>query len=197
MKEVVPQLPSCGSFALDGVPFRLSDRLFLWEECVVKRYSLAPRVRIELIRDGGVRYRRQPVRSPRDVWQAMKEEAAVWERERFLVLGLDGRHRPIGLEEVSVGSVTACLVHPREVFKALLLANATAFILIHNHPSGDPTPSQEDRHITERLQKAGCLLGISLIDHVVVTDRAYYSFADQGELPSKPYQHASVPLTIP
>jgi len=143
---------------------------------------LAPRVAISLIRDQ-VPYYGLPVRSPQVVWKLLLAEGvASWDRERFLVLALDGRHRGIGLEEVAVGTATACLVHPREVFKALLLANAVAFALIHNHPSGDPSPSREDREITRRLKDAGELMGIRLLDHVVVTADAFYSFREMDDL---------------
>lgn len=148
----------------------------------MSRYRLAPQLKLELVRDDGERYRKDPIRSADDVWRHLREEVALWDRERFLVLALDGRHRPLGLEEVSVGTATASLVHPREVFKAVLLANACACILIHNHPSGDPTPSAEDRAVTKRLRNASEILGVPLLDHVVVASSGYYSFAEQGDL---------------
>jgi len=74
----------------------------------------------------------------------VREQAESWDREHFLTVALDGKGRAIGYEEVSIGSLTASLVHPREVFKALFLVNAASFIVVHNHPSGDPTPSPED-----------------------------------------------------
>lgn len=95
---------------------------------------------------------------------------------------LDGKNRLAGFNVVSIGSLTASLVHPREVFKAAILANAAAMIVVHNHPSGDPTPSAEDIAITQRLRQAGELLGISLLDHVVIGDDRYVSFADEGIL---------------
>lgn len=148
----------------------------------MKPYKLAPRVRLELVRCEGERYRRKPIRSAQDVWDHLREDAGTWDRERFLALALDGRHRPVGIEEVSVGTATASLVHPREVFKAILLANASAVILVHNHPSGDPTPSQEDRHITDRLRRVAEMLGIRLLDHIVLAPSGYYSFAEHKHL---------------
>ena len=88
----------------------------------------------------------------------------------------------LGFHVVSVGSLTASLVHPREVFKVAILANAAAIICCHAHPSGDPTPSAEDTAITQRLREAGELLGIGLLDHVVFGDDRYVSFADEGLL---------------
>ena len=93
---------------------------------------------------------------------------------------LDAKNRLISRETVSVGHLTAALVHPREVFKAAILANAAAIALVHNHPSGDPEPSREDVEITRRLVKAGELLGIPVLDHVVVTRRGHVSIAERG-----------------
>ena len=102
------------------------------------------------------------------------------DREQFLVCGLDAKNCIIGINVVSMGSLTMSIVHPREVFKPLILMNACAWICAHNHPSGDPTPSQEDRQLTTRLRQGADLLGISLLDHLILTDARYYSFADQG-----------------
>ena len=87
----------------------------------------------------------------------------------------------LGVNVVSIGSLTLAIVHPREVFKPLILMNAAAWICAHNHPSGgDPTPSPEDRVLTSRLRQGADLLGISLLDHLILTDEHCYSFADQG-----------------
>jgi DNA repair protein RadC len=102
------------------------------------------------------------------------------DREHFLVVGLDAKHRVIGTNLVSIGSLTLTIVHPREVFKALILMNASAWICAHNHPSGDVTPSLEDRVLTNRLREAAELLGISLLDHLIFANENKYSFADQG-----------------
>ena len=104
------------------------------------------------------------------------------DREHFLVIGLDAKHAVTGINTVSIGSLTMSIVHPREVFKPLLLMNASAVLLAHNHPSGDPTPSQEDRALTRRLKEGGELLGITVLDHVVLGGDRYYSFADHQEL---------------
>ena len=144
-----------------------------------RRYQIAPRVRVVAVHDGdALPYFGQAVRRAKDVWQLLREDVALWDRERFLALALDGRHRALGLEEVSVGTATASLVHPREVFKGLVLANACAFIVVHNHPSGDPTPSDQDREITKRLKDAGEILGIPLLDHLILAREEFYSFAE-------------------
>jgi len=97
---------------------------------------------------------------------------------------LDQKNKIIGINTVSVESLTASVVHSREVFKPAILSNAAAIILAHNHPSGQPQPSQEDRILTVRLVAAGKLLGISVLDHVIIGDgtSAYFSFADEGLL---------------
>lgn len=116
------------------------------------------------------------------VYEAFRDRFARADREEFLTVMLDGKNRALGFHVVSVGTLTASLVHPREVFKAAILANAAAVILVHNHPSGDPTPSAEDVAITERLRQAGDLLGIRVLDHVVIGDGRYVSFADISSL---------------
>lgn len=102
-------------------------------------------------------------------------------KEYFLTLHLDGKNRIVCMEEVSVGSLNQSIVHPREVFKTALLSSAAAIVLIHNHPSGDPSPSREDREITRRLKEGGDLLGIRVLDHIIVGD-SYLSFVEQGLL---------------
>ena len=87
---------------------------------------------------------------------------------------------------ISQGTLTASLVHPREVFRPALRDAAAAVVLVHNHPSGDPTPSREDREITQRLAEAGELLGIPVLDHVVVAERGYASLREDGALGSAP-----------
>jgi len=102
-------------------------------------------------------------------------------KEYFITLHLDGKNKISCMEEVSVGSLNQSIVHPREVFKTALLSSAAAIILIHNHPSGDPAPSREDREITRRLKEAGELLGIRVLDHIIVGE-SYLSFVEQGLL---------------
>ena len=105
------------------------------------------------------------------------------DREQFVMMVLDAKHHAIGINVVSVGSLTVSIVHPREVFKPAILLNAAAVIVAHNHPSGDTTPSEEDHALTKRLQKAGKCLGIPLLDHLVLGEQGtFWSFADQGHL---------------
>ena len=122
------------------------------------------------------------VRDARAVADAFAEHFAPLDREHFVVLLLDGKNRIVGFNVVSIGSLTAALVHPREVFKAAILTNAAAILVLHNHPSGDPTPSREDREITARLKLVGSELGIPLVDHVVIGAHSYRSFSESGIL---------------
>ncbi len=98
------------------------------------------------------------------------------EREAFVVLLLDGKHRLLGLHVASIGTASSAPVHPREVFRPAVVLGASAVIVAHNHPSGDPMPSIDDRNVTERLRKAGEVLGITVLDHVVIGDGACFSF---------------------
>ena len=102
------------------------------------------------------------------------------DREHFIVLLLDQKNRPIGVHTVAIGSLSAAIVHPREVFKAAILANASGIVLSHNHPSGDASPSGEDIAITKRVREAGDLLGIRVLDHLILGDDECYSFVDHG-----------------
>jgi len=145
---------------------------------------------------------RRRMRSSHDIYESFKDHFARLDREHFVVLPLDAKNTMLGFHTVSIGSLTSSLVHPREVYKFLVLyndvvnrseqevmtavcahgirASAAAMILLHNHPSGDPTPSQEDQHITRRLRDVGDLLGIRVLDHVVFGDERYVSFVDDG-----------------
>jgi DNA repair protein RadC len=122
------------------------------------------------------------LRSPEDVFRHFAARLRRLSQERFVVVLLDGRHRVLGEEVVSQGTLTASLVHPREVFRPALRASAAALILVHNHPSGDPTPSAEDRAVTSRLARAGEILGVRVLDHVVVAERGYVSLREEGAL---------------
>ena len=103
-------------------------------------------------------------------------------KEHFLVLCLNARRQLLRVETVSVGTLSASLVHPREVFAPAISHGAAAVVAVHNHPSGDPSPSAEDREATRRLSRAGELLGIPLADHVIVSETSFFSFRESGIL---------------
>jgi DNA repair protein RadC len=127
-----------------------------------------------------------PIRAPADVHRHLHPRLRHVRQERFLVLLLDGRNRLIRIETVSQGTLTASLVHPREVFRPALREAAAALILVHNHPSGDPAPSAEDREVTLRLVRAGEILGVRVLDHVIVAERGYRSLREDGLLDAEP-----------
>ena len=120
------------------------------------------------------------IAGPSDVAQVARAILPT-DREGFAVLHLDARHRVRSIELVSVGSLNATIVHPREVFKAAILANAQSIILVHNHPSGDPEPSTDDIEMTKRLKRVGDLVGIHVLDHVVVTADSFVSIEKGGK----------------
>jgi len=120
------------------------------------------------------------IASSQDVYDHFGPLLADEKREMFYALLLDGRNRVLLKVRISEGSLGASLVHPREAFRPAVREAAAAVLFIHNHPSGDPTPSREDRATTERLRRVGELLGIPVLDHVVVGRAGYYSFADSG-----------------
>ncbi len=122
------------------------------------------------------------IRGPQDVHQNFHRRLRWAKREHFFVLLLDARHRVQREVRVSVGTLTASLVHPREVFREAVRDAAAALVLVHNHPSGDPAPSREDHGVTRRLVEAGRVLGIPIMDHVVVAEQGYYSFQAAGDL---------------
>ena len=104
------------------------------------------------------------------------------DKEHFLLLAMNNKNRVNGFKIVSTGSLTASLVHPREVWRSALHLCAAAVVFVHNHPSGDPAPSPEDIEITRRLKETGDLLGIRVLDHVVLGDGRHFSFSDRGML---------------
>lgn len=103
-------------------------------------------------------------------------------REHVIALYLDGSHVIVGYSVVSTGTANQAPVHPREIFQAAIACGACALIIAHNHPSGDITPSMQDRDVTKRIKEAGILLGIPLLDHVIVSSKSYTSFQERGDM---------------
>src|SRR3989344_3608007 len=101
-------------------------------------------------------------------------------KEHFITLYINARHKLIHKELISVGTLTANLVHPREVFEPAMVRAAIEIIVAHNHPSGDPTPSSADLEITKRIVEAGKILGIKVLNHIIITKERYFSFQDKG-----------------
>ena len=117
---------------------------------------------------------------PADAAALLRERLEAEPVEVCLVLLLNTKHRVVAVHELSRGTLDSCPVHPREVFKTALLANAAGLIVGHNHPSGDPTPSPDDVALCARLRQAGSLLGVDLLDFLIIGDGRYYSFKEMG-----------------
>lgn len=134
---------------------------------------------VKLVKEKGALYEleNKKIGSPEDSYNMLKEVFNPGElaEEVLLMISLNTKNRVTGLFEVSRGTLSASLVHPREVFKRAILNNASSIIIAHNHPSGDLKPSREDIELTRKLMDAGRILGISLLDHIIIGDDDYYS----------------------
>ena len=117
--------------------------------------------------------------SPLQVWEQSSSFRAK-KKEHFCVFFLNTQNQIVGREIVSIGTLNASLIHPRETFRTAIIKNCSAVIVAHNHPSGGLEPSAEDLHVTKRLVDAGCLLGIEVLDHVIVTAQSHASFKERG-----------------
>jgi DNA repair protein RadC len=125
---------------------------------------------------------RARVRCAADVYALMRLEMRDLPHEEFHVLLLSTQNDILRRMQVTRGTLDASLVHPREVFRGAISESAASIILVHNHPSGDPTPSSEDRAVTRQLRAAGSIVGIDVLDHVIIGERRYVSFAESGLL---------------
>ncbi len=125
---------------------------------------------------------RPTISSPQDVANLLLPELRDAKQEHFKALLMDTKNRVMRVVTVTIGTLDGSLVHPREVFKEAITASAASIIVAHNHPSGDPSPSREDKAVTLRLVECGKLLGIELLDHIIVGDNRYVSFKERGLL---------------
>lgn len=123
------------------------------------------------------------VGSSRDVDAALRPRLAAADVEHFIAIALDAKNRPIGEIEIARGGLSACPVSPADVFRALLREAAAGVVFVHNHPSGEPSPSADDVALTERLRRAGELIGVRVLDHLIIGREGYFSFLDAGLLP--------------
>jgi DNA repair protein RadC len=120
------------------------------------------------------------IRSPQDVAAYLSEDLRYLQKEHFVCLFLNTKNHVIAQETLSMGSLNASIVHPREVFRAAIKRSSASIICVHNHPSGDPTPSPEDIEITVRLVEAGRLIGIEVLDHIILGDQRHVSLKEKG-----------------
>ncbi len=122
------------------------------------------------------------INSPEDVYRLLYPQLREQKKEYFISIALDMKNQIISKETISIGSLNANIVHPREVFKAALLASAAHIIVAHNHPSGDPAPSREDIDITKKLVETGKIMGIAVLDHVIIGDGRHFSMKEAGHI---------------
>lgn len=145
---------------------------------VAKRVSI---VSLKIVREATVLYQNRIINSPHDAVELVEPFLQDEDRECFIVVCVDTKNQPTAINIVSIGTLNSSLVHPREVFKIAILANANAVILSHNHPSGDPTPSREDHEVTHRLIEAGNLIGIEILDHIIIgSNHRFVSLKERG-----------------
>lgn len=123
---------------------------------------------------------KEVITSPRDVANLLLAKLSFLEREHFVIILLNTKNKVISIEKISIGSLNNSIVHPREVFKPAIRRNSAAVILAHNHPSGNPEPSSEDIEVTSRLQEAGELIGIDVLDHLIIGNKNYISLKEKG-----------------
>lgn len=143
-------------------------------------------ISLKMIKESSMLYKYRVIRSPDDSYELLRDFLGEVDREHFIVICLDTKNQPTTINTCHVGSLNASLnasiVHPREVMKAAILSNSASIIVGHNHPSGNPEPSQEDIHITRRLTEAGKIMGIQLLDHIILGDDSYVSLKEKGHI---------------
>ncbi len=139
-------------------------------------------IRLQMVKEKIEYYGSKKVRSPADVEEVVRTFIGPADREVFLALNLSTANYINSIHIVSIGSLNQSVVHPRECFKAAMLSNSDSVVLAHNHPSGDVTPSAEDKMITTKLVECGQLLNIRVLDHVIVGEKGYFSFQENALL---------------
>ena len=139
------------------------------------------KVKLRQVRDGGrVKFKVDKITRPAEVYEAVRSWYRGLDREALGVLALDSQNQPVAFQIVSLGGLNTTRTHPRELFKLLVLVNACAFCLTHNHPSGCADASPEDIEFTRTVQRAGELMGIELFDHLIITDTGFTSLRERG-----------------
>lgn len=122
---------------------------------------------------------KKKITSAQEVYELVKSKIINYAKEHFVVLSFDIRNKLLGMDTISIGTLNANLVHPRETFESAIRRHSAQIIVVHNHPSGDPEPSEDDLEITKRLVEAGKILGIEVIDHIIVTKTGFLSFKEK------------------
>jgi len=147
-------------------------------------FSVIPQVELSMVRE--IKISGQKYNSSEEVARSEFARSLLKsDREKFICMHLNVKNQIISFEVVSTGSLTSSIVHPREVYKGAILSNSASVIFMHNHPSGDPEPSTDDIEITKRLEKAGNILGINVLDHIIVASSGFYSFRQHNLIGGK------------
>ena len=140
-------------------------------------------VKIKMVKESSVKYENRRIKNPWDAYKIFNDYIDDSNKEMFVLMCLNNKNEPTHISTISIGSVNESIATPAEVFKVALLSNANKIMVCHNHPSGDPQPSESDRNITERLYDSGAIIGIKLLDHIIIGDDVYYSFKENNEVP--------------
>ena len=135
-------------------------------------------VKIKMVKESSVKYENRRIKNPWDAYKIFNDYIDDSNKEMFVLMCLNNKNEPTHISTISIGSVNESIATPAEVFKVALLSNANKIMVCHNHPSGDPQPSESDRNITERLYDSGAIIGIKLLDHIIIGDDVYYSFKE-------------------
>jgi DNA repair protein RadC len=167
---------------------RRLERASVTALCALPGVGMAKAVQVKAALELAKRFHEEPLRrgrllrSSRDVYRHYRGRLEALRQEAVYVVLLDAKNRIVGEAKVSEGSLSAAIVHPREVFRPVIEESAAAVILVHNHPSGDPTPSAEDLAITQRLRQVGDVMGVKVLDHLIIGAGCYTSFVERGDL---------------
>ena len=159
--------------------------LFLLErgtnmDILEKRY--VPLIKTYIVKERLLPYGNESICTPKKVVDMLSRLLRNVDREHFFAISIDTKGKPVGVEVVSIGTLNSTIVEVREVFKHAILCCASGIILAHNHPSGDPIPSKNDKQVTNRLREAGKILGIGVLDHVIIGDKdTYFSMAENED----------------
>ena len=158
--------------------------LFVAEQTTKPKQASIPVYKVTLVREGKMPWGDTRMRNSQMVSALLHKYLEGVDREHLCVVLLSQKNEIIGVSTISIGSLTASVAHPREIYKIAILANCASLIIAHNHPSGDPFPSKEDRALTARLVEVGKILGIPLVDSIIIGDgnERYFSFADENLL---------------
>lgn len=155
------------------------------DELPLLKISKLQKLKLEAFYEMAVRYSKEDrgdrvrITSPNTIADLLMDEMKFLEKEEFRVAFLDTKNQITKIETISVGTLNASIVHPRDVFRSAILNSSNSIILVHNHPSGDPQPSSEDINITNRLADVGNLMGIKILDHIIIGDNRYLSFKEK------------------